>query len=205
MSVPNDAVLRVTTKMTGVNGQLIENVYHLHTFFQSPQDEADVANAIGGWLNTAFDYIYTNISENVLPQSFLVQIVEFLNGQWTVTGTVGDFTWVLTHAFSSASDALSDGAAALIRFPTSVPKHVGRKFLYGLTENMAGNSQIVSGVVTNLANWAATILSNPVIDGLNYMHSGIVNGKADQFLQFASAVAEAVIAYQRRRKQGVGV
>jgi hypothetical protein len=205
MAVTDGSVLRVTAKMEGVNGQEIQNVFHLRANFAAPQESTAVANAIGGWLNTAFEGIRATISPSVTTKTFSVQIVVWNAGKWQVVEDVGEFTWTMSNPFSGTGDLAADGVAALLKFPTLHPRHIGRKFIYGLVEGAIANSSLHSTVVAGFAGMAADLLADAVIDGSNTLKNGVIDAINGVFLTFTSAVSDTVLAYQRRRKQGVGI
>jgi hypothetical protein len=205
MGVTDDQILRVTGKMLGVNGQQVQNVYHLLTQFASEQDAEDVGNAVGGWLNTAWDHIYNSVHSDVTPETFLVQVVEWVTDHWEVIENVGEFAWVLSNAFAGATDPLPDGVAALLKFPTAYPRHIGRKFVYGLVEGANQAGEVLAGTLANLASMATDLLADAIIDGSNSLKPGLISIATGNFYPFVSAVADAAWSYQRRRKAGVGI
>jgi len=205
MPVQNGDILRVTTHMNGINSQDIQNVYHFQAAFETEQSDQDVANSVGGYLAAAWDHVYTRMSNEVSTSHFDIVGLELIDHKWTVTRVIGSYVWTLAHAFSDAGGAVTDGDAVLLRFPTSLPKVTGKKYLYGLGNASVTESQIESSPLADFVLMAISLITNAVVSGDNHLIPGLASTKWEVFVPLVSGVIDSIIAYQRRRKAGVGV
>lgn len=119
---------------------------------------------------------------------------------------VGEGAWGGTTNGGAAGDAYAPGVAALITKPTLTPKVRGRTFVPGLSEAHVTDGLLDAGSLAALVDMA-TLLFN-AFEGeaslIDYI-PGVLSLASEVFHRFDSASVTNVPAYQRRRKQGVGI
>jgi Na+/H+ antiporter NhaD/arsenite permease-like protein len=93
----------------------------------------------------------------------------------------------------------------LVLLRTAANKVVGRKFIGGLTEAAIGNSLLVAGAVGNLVAYGLAIQAGPTMGVDNGTFEFGIYDKHGVYHAVTSLVVATVLAYQRRRKQGIGI
>lgn len=108
----------------------------------------------------------------------------------------------------NGGDPLPSGVAGLITAYTYTSKVVGKKYLPGLSELAQTGSLWVGAVIAAMLQsaivWASPFVGS--VDATGTWFPGVWSTKASGFRVFSAALAARdVPAYQRRRKEGVGV
>jgi hypothetical protein len=121
--------------------------------------------------------------------------------QWEVSRIVGVISPSLT--FTEIAETIPYGVAGLITLPTSHPRTFGRLFLPGMSTDQQEDNNINATDLAKLALAAAEIIASwaPGTATAIYVllsKGGVVRGALE-------ALAKSLLAYQRRRKPGVGV
>lgn len=121
---------------------------------------------------------------------------------WNLVGPA-----VVTFTPGSIGDALPSGVAALLTAYTDVSKVVGKKYLPGMSELAQTAGLWVVGVLSAMLQsgivWITPFALDPVQEGT--LWPCVWSKKTTSAKSFTGIGARDVPAYQRRRKQGVGV
>lgn len=203
MAVADDAVLRVVASMLWGDGNVSQNVYNCRIHGGGgPYADQDVADDMEDWL----DDMYLNITGLTTSELDGNEVIVY---KWDVPG--GDWDEVASQAWtwnpSSAIDSLPRGVAALIRLWTTDPDVQGKKYLPGFTEAENSNGLFSAGTLVNLlavaADWYTPFVG--AASGANFT-PGVWSVVASALLDGVDHVAaNAIPAYQRRRKRNVGI
>jgi hypothetical protein len=205
MTVASGEVLRVSARQQYANGQDLINVWFWQAAFTSDQTDQDVIDGILAELDNGYAQLNGITSNTISTVDVKIDVVEWVGGKLDTIRSLGTVLWDNTfYAPGSSGDVLPPGVAGLLKFTTIDGKVYGRKFFGGLSE-AAQNDGVLSGAaLTSLANFAASILSPFVISTGNQLIARVMSSKYADVMLIYEGVANAVVAYQRRRRQGTG-
>lgn len=196
MAVNQNDVLRVTAEMT-MNGHDLQNVFHIRStntsVISNAKALADCAKIADDW----YTFIITSIETGVAFDQVRVQNVT----QAELLGAAG---WPLLVGGTNANALLPEQVAALITYPTSLPRTRGGVYFGGFTEaDNAPGGVIEAGLVTGLTNLAIDMISEKVfgVDSYRYV---VFNTLLKTFVLPVSALVHSRWRTQRRRRSGVG-
>ncbi len=192
---PGD-IIRLDDIQSYNNLSEVVNVYHFQLAGEDTCTDAELMAAMLTFVNG-----FHGQTDDV--QSALQFFVSFKVTNLTTKTLVGLHTFSGTPHGTISGDAIPPGAAGLVTFSTGLLKARGRKFIAGIATSLT-SAGIVNGLVlSSLADYAAYFIGLLAPEGIP-MYAGVV-AKGGTFAPFVSAAVRTVIAYQRRRKQGVGV
>lgn len=206
MSVDVGDVVRVVAEWDGPGGMLAQMVYHL----KGKSGTAETASVVAAAALAAHQAAWLNI-DNDLDSELAATVQELL--QWDFT--LNRWDGVDTRPFTALDgltigDMQAHGVAGLVKIFTVAARRQGRKYIPGYIEGNVGNGILDGPTLTNLALYAAA-LDNDVVAGALTLEFGTFNTEPtspifETFSAASGAVqAEAVVAYQRRRKPGTGI
>ena len=123
---------------------------------------------------------------------------------------IGEIGWDLTGSPTLGSvDCLPTGVAALVTFSTEQAKSRGRKFLAGMTKNALSNghwSNPMLGAMVDYADRLMLRVTSTPISGVLWEYVIVSEGVGSfAALDPVAYTATNIPAYQRRRKEGVGI
>lgn len=199
-------VLRVVAEWDGPAGSLAQLVYHFRVAAGNDEAPADVLGDIKTALETAWANIEDIVDDNWTFATLELYLRDVGAHQWdgvatTVSANLDGIT---------AGDSVPQGAAALVKFFTELGRRQGRKYIMGLVETVQADGTITAPNVTKLALFGAD-LDDSVTSGSETLVFGTYNVDPLSALyesfsdNIQTAQAEAVFAYQRRRRPGTGV
>lgn len=117
---------------------------------------------------------------------------------------MGTFGWPVLTTGENLDGELPYGVAAMISFPTDIPRVTMRKYFPKMTEgNLIANGTWDAPLQAMLAAVGASMLTPYVINLHTYQY-GYLSPKTVAFEAPVAAVITDVPAYQRRRKPGRG-
>ena len=203
MSFTHLDVMKVDLRWQVGSIGLAANVFQALCTQDNPHAYSDV-NVItdaSGWLTR----ILAPIEPHVVVNCELLDcnVYKKVGPLWNLIGPA-----VPTFAPESIGDPLPSGVAALTTAYTYTSKVIGKKYWPGMSETAQTAGLWISGVLAALLQsaieWATYFEST---EGSTTMwHPGVGSLKMGNFQIFSPSVAvRDVPAYQRRRKQGVGV
>jgi len=190
-------VFRVTAGLFGPNGQVIQNVYHFAKVSGADTDDQDAMDDMAEIL----DELYTDLSA-YFPTTVTAGEISFFDV--TNNNPLPSMSWPTFTAGTGSGEPEPPACSALVVFRTGVNRKLGRKFFGPLSDGVTDGGEIEGGSLTQLAASAAALVGLLSGDSGHTYWAGIV-GTLGGFFRFIEAVARPVIAYQRRRKQGVGI
>lgn len=205
MSLSNSDVIKVTFEVSLEDGTIAQNVYYMGCVFPGgDQTDTAVKNAVQPWIAAAYNELSAeHVSTITQNQCHIHKMAwDAGEGEWYVDRFVADFTPSVTYG--NATESLPNQCAAHAQFETTRPKSFGRKFLFPWGEDRQDQGYMISAALTDLADYAAAILDDAVVDGSNVLTAGIIRVGVNTFLGFTGAVVTDLIRTQRRRVPGVG-
>lgn len=194
MASAND-ILRVVAEFAWL-GQTVMNVYDL--FVGDDALDADLADDITLRLDQAYAELEDSLVTGLAGTGIKITNV-------TQAEDIGEFPFPNFTTGANVGDTLPPGVALLVTFPTNRLKSRGRKFLPGLSEVQVSAGVFSGSVLTQAAAYAALVASPWIGTNSGSPLSFGVQTALGGFRTFTGGVVSTVPAYQRRRKQGVGV
>lgn len=179
------------------------NVFQALCVQNSPHTVADseVLTDMADWLERILEPLEDHVVVSV--DTISANIYKKVGPLWNLVGDVA-----VAFTPGSIGDPLPSGVAALMTAYTETSKVMGKKYVPGLSETGQTAGLWVAGVLAALATSAVQWVSGFVAlnDPLTYWYPGVYSTKALAYKIFqGSAMVRDVPAYQRRRKQGVGI
>lgn len=203
MSVTDGTILKVVVSFTYTDGAIMQNVYNaVVTGGGSPWDDDDIVDDAVAWVLNMYDNIVANLTDTMTGSQVQVYEYDAIDDDWDEVGSDS-----LTYEPTSTDEQLPRGNAALINLKTTDPDVSGKKYIPGLTEGTIVNGQLSSGFLANLVLFAVDWFTGFVggTSGASWA-PGIWSVVGTVFKQAVStAVINGIVAYQRRRKRGVGI
>lgn len=199
-------VLRVVAEWDAPEGTVAQLVWHYLVTSGNNDDPQDVLDDIITSLNAAWANIEAYVSIDYLGSTIELFKYDMGNHQWD--GVAADIMAAVDGG--SGVDMVPHGAAGLVKMFTTAARRQARKYLFGIIETMTLNGNWTAAVVTALALFAAD-LDDQVAAPLTTLTFGTFNvddtsplyetfSPTNQVVQ-----AEALPAYQRRRRPGTGI
>jgi hypothetical protein len=203
MSIFADDWVRIVVRMTDINGSSIQNAYHYQHTGSGSVAEGAFLIAVESEMASMYGYIEDNIPDSLTPLDITCDVVDFSGGELVVLRNVGTIAFTTWNGGTATGDGLPQGNAAVVNLPTYEAGVLGRKYIGPLVEAVQNNGILGSGILADLATYAADFIGG--FDASAEPFSpGVMSTKLAQGVLIASAVLNAVVGYQRRRKSGVG-
>ncbi len=206
MTVDVGDVVRVVAEFDMPDGTIAQLVYHFVGKSGSSIADSALITPLRSALYSAWAEVDQEISDQVLGSTFELFLWDFVLNRFDGIGAT-----VLTVADgTNVGEMLPHGAAGLVKIFTVAARRQARKYIMGLVETVQDEGTIAGATVTKLADFAA-LLDNDVTAGTLTLAFGTFNTDPlsplfETFSQASQTVqAEAVFAYQRRRRPGTGI
>jgi hypothetical protein len=173
----------------------VVNVYHVQLEGPGNVADADLLDA----MVTFVDGLHSQMDDVQVTQLFYVSI--------KVVNTTHDHL-VGIHNYSGSphgtvsADPMAPGCAGLVTLATGKLGTRGRKFIAGISESLADYGVLGATALGNLEDYALYLVGPQYPEGVGIL-PGVLD-KVGAFWPFIEAAVRTVVAYQRRRKQGVG-
>ena len=197
MAIAVNDVIKVAVKFVWDNVDEILNVYHLKTIGKGTTTDAEIILAILTILDGVYGNIQAHMSNKVSADS-----IEFYNVTQDVPISVE--SWPGFAGGTGTGSSLPIGTASLVTFPTQAKRTYGRKFIPGLLESDQDAGVIASAWMSVLAlNWATFLNAVTHVNGFEGRWGVWSDAKA-RFTWLNECLVRNQVAYQRRRKPGVG-
>lgn len=203
MTIDVGDVLRVVAVISWLDGDIMQNVFNTAILSGTgPFDPVDVVDDMVDWMDGLYAELTSDVTGQVDGSEIRVYIYDDVDDDWDEVG-IDAFTWNP----SSAVESLPRGVALLLNAKTTDPDVSGKKYFGGLTEASVTDGILTAAVVTAGAavavEWFGDFVGsatgatfNPgvwsVKDTAHYPMSGTV-------------IIPSIPAYQRRRKNGIGI
>lgn len=203
MSITSGDILRIVATLVWLDGDIAQNVFNaVVTGGGSPWASANIVADALDWVETMYLNTVNAQSDELDGSQVQVYVYDAVDDDWDEVGTTA---WTFNPA--GAGDQMPRGVAGLINAKTSDPDVSGKKYLPGLLETNADDGLWSSALVAILANFAGDWLTAFVgASSSADWAPGIWSPTATNFfIATGTAIIPTIPAYQRRRKQGVGV
>jgi hypothetical protein len=165
-------------------------------------DATDALLGAQAWMVSLYDKLTPKMSSAATFRDILVKNLT----KGTDVGTIG---WPTGYAGADGAGLLPTGVAGLITLPTTRTKTRGRKFIPALTTTSTSGGHWTGGALTAFANAAQVMLARVTSTPLSGMlcEYTVVSMGVGSFATYdpTGARISAIPAYQRRRKEGVGI
>lgn len=203
MAIPTGAILRVVLAWIMPDSVIAQNIFF--TLFDNDggsNDDADVVDDLTDWIEDIFSSLTSSISDQVDMSQIKVYIYDAVDQDWDEVGT-----GVPVFTATGATDMTPHGIAALIHAFTVNPDVTGSKYIAGISDASIVDSNVSGGVLSNLllagADWMVDFTG--ALTGSNF-NPGVWSPTKVQFFEFQDKlIVNGQVAYQRRRKPGVGI
>lgn len=204
MSITDGTILRVVASLVWDDGEINQNVFNcIITGGGGPFDDFDVVDDCEDWLDTMYANLPAGIAPELNGASTTVYKYDSIDDDWDEVGT-NPFT------FSGGGTALSGlprGVAGLITAKSTDPDTDARKYIPGLIEGYLTSELWAAPAITLLVNFAADWVTAFVGGASGATFTPAVWSVVDTV---AKALIDTIIvptipAYQRRRKNNVGI
>lgn len=196
MAVAENDVLRCTAEMSAGTDAL-QNIFHLQSANVASISDAQALLDVGLILDALYDLIDASMHDGVTFDAIRVQNI-------TQDTLLGSTPWPVLTVGGDTADPVPFQAAALVTYPTAVPKTRGGNYFGGFTEaNSDSSGGISSALQTVLVSLGVKILTQQNVAG-NLYDFVLINRALGTVIPFVSAIVHAVWRTQRRRRPGVG-
>ena len=199
MTIATDSVLRVVPTFSVGTKTKMQNVYHMVHQTASPQNETAVVLACLEAVEEYMDNFQATLHDTVELDS--IEVYERVSGLWEPIGEIAS-TWAATGAASDRSPA---GCALMVNLFKARTGHNDRKYISGFQETLMQDEEWQSAILTAGAAYVVDVYSPFTASNSVIIKACHWNRGTDTTAFYTGGVAIPRIAYQRRRKPGVGL
>ena len=198
MSIIEGATLRITAQFTNGAGSRSMNVYHAELISPTPADDDDVLACALAYVEAIMATMEDGMS--TLYELETVELFELAAGEWGPVGQASG-SWVGI----GTGDQLPPGSALLVNAFKARSGYSDKKYFGGLLES-GQNAGTWTGSIVAVAELAAAIWVGEFTDGTVTIQPRAFNRGTLLTTAYNGEIAvNAVVSYQRRRRQGVGL
>lgn len=203
MSLSVGDILKVVAVLSFDDGNILQNVFGLVIGGTGgPYDEADVIDDMVTYVYDILSLLGGGMVDDISGSEVRVYEYDSVDDDFDEVGSDA-----LSFNPTNTAHALPRGVAALVNAKTTDPDVNGKKYFGGLAEDMHGDGTWEGTMLTSLANAAAEWVTpfTGAVSAADFV-PGIWSPTRSNFYAASGTVLIPVIAaYQRRRKQGVGI
>lgn len=203
MTVADGDILRVVASMLWTDGEINQNVYNCAVSGGGgPYADQDIADDAEDWLDNMYANFTTSMSNLIDGNETIVYKYDSGDDDWDEV-TSNPFTFNPT----AAVDQLPRGVALLCQLWTIDPDVQGKKYIPGLVETNVTDGLFSGAILTNAlafaADWYLPFVG--ATSGATFTPGiwSVLN--AAFFAGVDHVSASGIPAYQRRRKNNVGI
>lgn len=203
MSIQVGDVLRVVATLVWLDGDLAQNVFNaVIGGAGGPFTDGDITADALAWVAAMYANLSAAQTDEIDGSQIQVYVYDSIDQDWD---EVGSSAW--TYDPTGAADQMPRGVAGLINAKTLDPDVSGKKYIPGLMENNADQGLWSAALVAILANFADDWLTLFVggTSGATWVPSVWSPTRSTPYAAAGDYIIPTIPAYQRRRKQGVGV
>lgn len=203
MTVVAGDILRIVASFLWTDGNINQNVFNaVVTGGGSPWPDTDIVDDAEAWLDNMYANLTTSMSDEIDGNEVIVYKWDSVDQDWD---EVGSQSWTFNP--TQVTDQMPRGVAALVRLWTVDPDVQGKKYIPGLTEGDFLDGLISSTILTAMLAFAADwyLPFTGGVSGASWA-PGIWSVVGSVFKAGVDHIAaNAIPAYQRRRKRNVGI
>jgi hypothetical protein len=203
MTVTVGDILKIVAVMSWDDGNIFQNVFSvLIEGGTGPFDNIDVVDDMEDWLDDMYDNFGSRIVADLAGSELRVYVYDSGDEDFD---EIGSGVW--DQEFTNVGVETARGVALLINAKTTDADVSGKKYIGGLVQ-----TTVQEGI------WEATSLAAAVLFGVDWTTAfvgalsaaeftpGVWSPTRLAFLPFSGTeIIPTIPAYQRRRKQGVGI
>lgn len=196
-------ILRVVTVMSWIDGDIMQNVFNAEIASGSgPFDAADVLDDMVSWMDDVYANLTTSAVNELDGSEVRVYVYDTGEADWDEVG-IDLWTWDP----SNVEDELPRGIALLLNAKTTNPDVSGKKYFGGLGEAAVDDGLFGAGLVAVGASIAVDWFTDFVGSetGATFDPGVWSPTRSDFFPMSGTVIIPSIPAYQRRRKNGVGI
>lgn len=206
MTIAVGDVIRIVAEWDIPDGTIAQLVYHVFGDFGTTGTDAQMLTAAEGALQTAWANIAANVADSVLGADLEAYKWDFTLNRWDGLGSIP----MIGIDGTNVNQMLPHGAAGLVKINTEALRRQARKYVPGLAEDTQDEGTISGAVVTNLALFGLDLDDAFLVGGLTVGFCTFNTDPLSPLFETYSeasgtAGAEAIVAYQRRRRPGTGI
>lgn len=203
MTLSVGEILQIVTVLQWLDGDIMQNVWNaVISGSGGPYDEADVVDDMEEWMDEVYANIVDRTSDGLDGSEVRCYVYDPVDDDWDEIGTNA---WGFSP--SDAGEALPHGVAALINCKTSDPDVSGKKYMGGAGESSADDalwsSTHLSALAALAVDWVTPFVGST--SGADFTPGVWSPTRTNFFFMTGQVVIPTIPAYQRRRKQGVGI
>ena len=203
MAVVDTDVLRVVAQMLWLDGNVAQNVFNcIVSGGVGPYDDQDTTDDMEDWLDNMYANLTTQAVDEIDGNEVIVYKYDSVDDDWD---EVSSNAWVWNPTITG--DQVPRGVACLTRLWTVDPDVQGKKYIAGLAETTATDG-LFTGVMLVSALAFAADWYTPFVGAATgaTFTPGIWSVVNTAFYAGVDHIgANAIPAYQRRRKRNVGI
>lgn len=203
MSLTVGDVLKVVAVLQWVDGDIMQNVFNIEIVGSGgPFDPGDVVDDMVTWMDDVYGASPARVSDDVDGSEVRVYVWDAGDQDWDEVG-IDSFTFLGTDA----ADVLPRGVALLINAKSLDPDVNGKKYFGGATEVTQTDGLWTAAMIASYVGVATEWVQNftGAVSGADF-DPGIWSVKQKAFHGMSNTIIiPSIPAYQRRRKQGVGI
>lgn len=203
MSLSPGDIVRVVAQFLWTDGNINQNVFNaLLSGAGSPWSDADIAADADAWLDNMYANLVSNMSDEIDGNEVIIYKYDPINLDWD---EVASAAWTFNP--TDASEQLPRGSGPLVLLWTEDPDVQGKKYIPGTCEGFLVDGLFNATILTNLLAFAADWYT-PFTGGTSgaTWNPGVWSVAQAAFKTGVNHIAaNAIPAYQRRRKRNVGI
>lgn len=203
MSIEVGDILRVVAILAWLDGDIAQSVFNASIGGAAgPYDEEDIVDDAVEWAGDIYDTVAIDLSDEIDGSEVRVYIYDSVDDDWD---EIGSAAWAYDP--TATAEQLPRGVAGLINSKTIDPDVNGKKYVPGLTEAASTDGLLSATVVTRLGLFGAEWVT-PFTGGTSTAPWVPViwsPTKTTPYLCTGTILVPSIPAYQRRRKNGIGI
>jgi hypothetical protein len=203
MAINEGDILRIVASLVFPDDVIMQNVFHMvATTIVGDGNEEDITEDAVGYIDDIYEEHEANIDDTIDGDEIKVYVWDSVDQDWDEIGT-----GLMTITAAAVGDAMPHGCALLQTFFTSDPDVQGRKYWGGFGEGNHADGDWSGTVLANIVLAAADVITTVtgVTTGSTFQPAVWSPKNENAFLYSGVVVTNSVVAYQRRRKPGVGI
>ena len=203
MAVADGAILRIVASLLFPDSVIAQNVFYaVFADTGASNDEEDVVDDLIDWVNDMYADLEARMDSDVDLDEIKAYVYDPSDDDWDEIGSGPG-----TDAFVGAASMAPHGVAALQHANTFDPDVSGHKYWGGFSQSSMDDSDIVGSLITDLVALAITWTTAFVgtATGGDFGPGVWSPTRINFFLFNGTVFTNAQVAYQRRRKPGVGI
>ncbi len=200
MTIGANDVIRAAVLLRSPAQDTIANIWHMKVNSIGAATQSEILLEIGGYIENIYQALEGQIALN-----WDADHIELFN----VTKNIPEpaIPFLSFNGGTLNADSLPPGTCTFGFLRTGISRAIGKKFFPPPTENSSFDGVLAGAGLTALSAALDEVLDPSIVGALTDVVFGTRTGAnplSANVRPFISAVASSILAYQRRRKQGVG-